>query len=302
MTFSRSLIDVGLIARFELLRAARTWRGLALIILYLVATAAGALMFVGLVWALEKTIASVLGVPGTSRPGAMMGELVADESFRQILMAMVGSEDAVDIVIGEPVLAVFHHWFGQRIVPLLAATTAAEAIAGDLKTRALRFELVRTGRLELVTGRFLGQVLLSGIAILLSSVGVWLVGMLAMVGNDPIELAGSLLMFSGRIWLFALPFIGIGLGVSQLTATPAWARILALVATVGSWILLFVAQYVQTTSVPWLGDLILQVLPQGWIPALWQRGFTPWLAGAACAAWGITAMGMGYLLFRRRNQ
>ena len=300
MNALRSIIDVGLVARFELIRAIRTWRALAMMLLYGIATVGGALIFVGLIFALEQTIASALGVPQTNRPGAMMAELITDDSFRSVVEAMVGKA-SVDNVITQPPLAIFYHWFGFRLVPFLAAVTAAEAVAIDMGTRALRFEALRTGRLELVLGRLVGQVFLAGIAIFASIIGVWAVGMLAMVGNDPLLLASSLGRYGFHVWAVSLPFLGLGIACSQLTASAIWARVLALLLTTLTWVALFTAQYIQTTEWPIVGDIMLQFLPQTWLPSLWRSGWQPWLGMGGLVCWGIAITAIGYAAFHRRK-
>ena len=59
--------------------------------------------------------------------------------------------------------------------------------------------------------------------------------MTQMVGNDPIMLAMGLGVLGLRAWLFGLPFIGLGVAWSQWTASPNWARVLAVgrLATLG---------------------------------------------------------------------
>ena len=217
MTVLASLRDTFEVARFELIRALRTWRAVALTLLFVVATTGAAFVFVGLLWVLEAELASTLGVPTTDRPGAMTGRLMESGELRRMLEAMIGEEDLVDAVLWHPVLALFHLWFCLLLGPFFATTSAAECIAVDNRTRALRFEVLRTGRLELVMGRFIGQVLLTSIAFTAAVLGPWIVGVFFMVGNDPLHLAGSLLWLTPRALAFSLPFVGVGVAASQLT-------------------------------------------------------------------------------------
>ena len=70
--------DTALVARFEIVRAVRTWRALALVVLYLVATAGGARIFVDFLSSLENRLAETLGVPPTDHPGAMTARLLEE--------------------------------------------------------------------------------------------------------------------------------------------------------------------------------------------------------------------------------
>lgn len=300
MTLAGSFRDAWLVARFEVLRAIRTWRALALIVLYLVATAGSAWIFVEFLHVLETAVAETLMVPVTDRPGAMLGELVKGDELRGVIAGMTGDEALVDDVLAWPVLAIFHLWFALLLTPFFAASTAAEAVSIDLSTRALRFEVLRTGRLELAVGRFLGQAALTGLASFVGVLGTWAVGMLGMVGNDPFELFGALCWLTLRAWVFALPFAGFGVAVSQATASPNWARVLAVAGTAGSWIAYGVAlNYVLT---PWgpLCDVVLQVVPQGHMRGLWQP--VGWIgSGLVCGGLALAWVAVGYARFARRD-
>ena len=74
-------------------------------------------------------------------------------------------------------------------VPFLAATAASEAIALDLRSRALRYEALRAGRAEILLGRFAGQLLLAGVAMAASLVGVWTLGVTLSSDPQPLGLA-----------------------------------------------------------------------------------------------------------------
>lgn len=302
MTFAASLRDAVLVARFELLRAIRTWQALAVIVLYLVATAGSTRIFVAILSEFENMIAEQLMVPKTDYPGAMLDHLVKNDEFRSMLGAMIGDDALVAHVLGWPVLAVFHLWLGLVMMPFLATFASAECISVDMRSRALRFELLRTGRLELVTGRFLGQALLVLVASLLSACATLTVGLLFMVNVHPGELFSALVVLGLRSWAYSLPFIGIGVGCSQLTASPAWARVLAIVTTSSTWVLYALSGWLSDEwEVPLVGDVVGQLLPQGWVRLLWEPGLS-WLAATLVfTAMGLAALSAGYARFSRRD-
>ncbi|MFT4624671.1 MAG: ABC-type transport system involved in multi-copper enzyme maturation permease subunit [Myxococcota bacterium] len=298
-----SLRDAWLVAVFEVRRSIRTWRALALIVLYMVATAGAAYLFIEFIGSAEQSIAVALGVPVTETPGAMLDELRESEPFRRGMGAMVGGEDALDALLVWPVLAIFHLWLSFLLVPFFAASASAESIAIDVQSRGLRFEALRTGRLEIVLGRFGGQLLLTGLAAALSIVGVWAVGMMYMVGHTPVGLAVGLVWLGGRAWLFSVPFVGLGVACSQLTASPAWARVMAIAGVAGSWVLYGIARWLVREGEAYavVGDLLLQVLPQGWLRGFWAPGVDWWVSGLVCIALGLVALSLGFLRFTRRD-
>lgn len=294
--------DVGLVASFEVRRAVRTWRALALLVLYAVASAGASWLFTRLVWLMENAVARQLGVAETEVPGAMLGELLASDTWRQLVGALTGSPQLVDAVVRIPPLAMFELWFSFLVVPFFAASASAECLAIDVQSHAIRYEAMRTGRAELVLGRFLGQLALTGVATLVAALVAWGVGVGFMVEDAPAALLGWLLLLAPRAWAFSVPFVAIGVAASQLTASPAWARVLAVGGTAATWVAFGVVRWAEARGhVPLATDVALQLLPQGWLRGLWEPG-VGWLASAtACGALGAVALLGGYARFARRD-
>jgi hypothetical protein len=298
----RSLLDIWLVARFELLRAVRTWRALALLVLYAVASGGAAWLFTRLIGVLEQTVAQQLGVAATQVPGAMLEQLMKSDTWHDVLREMTGSSHLVESLLQVPPLALFHLWSGFLIVPFFAASASAECIALDVASRAIRYEAQRTGRLELVLGRFLGQLVLTALATLAAALAVWVVGMTCMVGNSPLALAGWLLGYAPRLWAFGLPFVAVGVAASQLTASAAWARVLAIGGVALSWVVFGLARWAEAEGrLTILADVALQLLPQGWLRGLWEPGAMWLLSALACAAVSVAVLVGGYLRFSRRD-
>lgn len=293
--------DVALIAWFELFRAVRTWRAVALLVLYAVAAAGAGYLFVQVIGLMEHALAESLGVAATETPGAMVDDLLKSEALLDLLTAMIGSREQVDRLLGVPLVAIFHLWLGFLMVPFFAASASAESIASDLASRALRFELLRTGRLELVLGRFAGQLLLTAVAAAVAAAVIWAVAIGFMAGQQPLGLAGWLGWLSLRTWAFSVPFVGIGIAASQLTASAAWARVLAIGGVAATWVAYGTARWLEDDRFPVVADLLLQVLPQGWIGGMWDPSGGWVVSSVACGALGIAVVGLGYLRFARRD-
>lgn len=297
-----SLRDTLLVARYELLRNLRTWRAIALCALYLTATAGGAYIFTRGLLAMETAAAEVLMVPATEKPGAMTDKLIERGDIEELVGEMVSDDsDVIERLMRWPLLTWFHVWLAMLLIPFVAVTTAAECIAVDMRSRAMRYECVRTGRLEFVFGRMLGQVLLMAAASLLSVTGTWVVGMTAMVGNDPLELAASLLVVTPLVVGLTLPFIGVGVAFSQVTSSPNVARVLGLITTVGSWMVWGLAHQLEDGWAWWFWSPLQYALPHEWMWKLWQP-FPEWgIAVAVLALLGMTFAAVGFPLFHRRD-
>lgn len=294
--------DVLLVGQFEVLRALKTWRALALCALYAVATGGATYVFTRLIGAMENTLAQQLGVATTETPGAMLDTLIKSDMFQEMIASMVGSQDLALRVLDLPILSLFFLWFSFLVTPFFAATAASESIASDVYTRAIRFEALRTGRLELALGRFAGQAALTAVAMIGAGVVAWCVGMQCLRGHTGPDLAFALTWMGFRGWLFGLPFVGLGLAASQWTASAAWARVLAIGLTVGSW-----ASYAMLHWLPdWqpslqaVTDGLVPLYPQAWTATLWEP--TGWIA-AGLSLVGISAanLALGFAVFMRRD-
>jgi hypothetical protein len=300
MTLLASSRDALLVGRFEVLRAIRTWRVLALIIALLAVTLMQTWAFISIIRELESTLADTLGVATTSRPGMMMDQLRQNDEVISILAGMVGSKATVRELLHLPLLAIWELGFGMGVLPLIAAGASAESVAIDVGTRAIRFEALRTGRAEIVAGRFLGQVLLMAIALAVSLAGSWALGLVGMVGHTPWGLAAGMVWVFPRLLVWCVPFIGLGVFTSQLTASPAWARALAIVLLGVTYVIAGVRLMV---GQPWatVGDALAPLLPQTWSADLFQPGFGWLISACCCVGLGVAYAAVGSVRFLRRD-
>jgi hypothetical protein len=299
--FVGSTRDAILVARWWLARALRTRSAVAVLSVYVLTIAGGTWVFTRILLEMERAAARALMVPMTDKPGAMLDTLRERGELMSVLEGLIGDAEQAAWALDLPILSSYAFWLGLAVVPFLAAAAGAETIAPDIRDRSLRFELVRTGRLELILGRFAGQALLVAVGLLCGFAGVWVLAMVAMVEQPPVEQATSLLMFMPRLWVWSLPWLGLGVACSQLTGTVNFARTMALGGVAFGLIGYALLKHELAPRLPWLGDLLLPVMPPTWLRGLWGPGW-PWLTSAAAlAGLAIVAALVTYPLFRRRN-
>ncbi len=296
-----SLRDSLIIARFEVLRAVRSWQAVALVALYVVAIVGGAYLFIEALAELEGALADTMGVARTRWPGPLTESLREGEQIGKMLDFLTGDEEVSKRLRGVPLLAIFVLWEGIGLAPFLAAMSASEAIAGDVRSRAIRFEVQRTGRSELVVGRFLGQLVLIGGATLVAILAVGGLGMALMGQQDPVRLFGSLFGFGLRVVLFSIPFVGVGVSLSAMTTSPAWARVMALALVAGSWILYGVCQIPTEGMQAVVADVITPLLPQSQAGSLWRSGMPGATGALVLLALGVGALAPGLWRFSVRD-
>lgn len=296
-----SLRDAGLIAWFHLRRALRTRSAVVLALANALIAGGGAWFFTRVLLELERAAARTLRVPETKRPGAMLDTLREQDQLSDILRPLVGSDELLEWALQLPVLTPIHFWLALGVMPFLAVALGAETVAPDVRDRSLRYELVRTGRLELLLGRFAGQALLLGLATVVAAGGTWLISATVMVQQPLLAQAASLLGLTPRLWLWALPFLGLGVAASQLTGNVNVARALGLGAALASWIGFGILQSPWGEEHPVLVDLVEPLLPQGWMMDLWGPGLGWWSSGLVLGALGVVFALLAWPVFGRRN-
>ena len=301
MSFWTSLRDTLLVTRAQLARAIRTRSMVVLCMAYVLSCCGGAYMFTRGIHQMEKAAARSLGVPATARPGSMLDVLQERGDIQRILESMLDNPQLVQWALELPILSVFFFWFGLGVIPFLGVTSGADSISPSIRDRSIRFELIRTGRLEVVAGRFLGQAALSFVALLIAALGTWGVALTAMVQQPFLEQGATLLEFSFRLWTWSLPFVGLGVACSQLTESSQWSRVMGLTGVIISWVLFGYTNAEWEGARALLSDVIRPVLPQAQMLGLWQQGLD-WVAPAGLL--GVLSLVLclvPFPLFARRN-
>lgn len=296
-----ALRDIALVARFEVLRAVRTWQALALVLVFLIANVGGAAIFLESLLVMENSVAEQFSLPTVSRPGAMTTRMIESGRVQDMLSFFAGDGEGIDHLVERPLIGVFQQWFGMLFMPFLAATTAAETIAVDVQNRAIRFEALRVARLELVLGRYVGQLVLVLGAATLSVFAVLCFAWFRMAPQPLLPLIAGMMSGGGAAVLFCIPFVGLGMMASQMVGTPGWARVIALVLTTVSWIVPVLPEIDALDSVTFVLDPFVTFFPAYWYENFYQLG-TPWWTGTLmCAAVSLAFTGVGFLFFSRRD-
>jgi len=300
-----SFRDTALVARFELLRSLRNRVAMAIFSLY-------ALLMAGVTWGftrfllgIENAAAQAMRVPQVRRPGAMLESLRNNSpELRNTLAGMFGDDTvaAAWLDMDLHILVLVHLTAGLVVLPFIAAFTCSETIAADLRSRSVRYELLRVGRLEFVFGRFVGQALLMGVGALFSAFGTWAVAVFAMTGTNALTTAWDLIWITPRLLIAALPFVALGITCSQLTRSANLARTLSLGAVAGSWILYGYTQEQISREGGGLGwDLVQQALPQTWLDGVLNFGGSLWSAVGLLSLLSFAYVAIGLAAFMRRD-
>ncbi|MFT5684270.1 MAG: ABC-type transport system involved in multi-copper enzyme maturation permease subunit [Myxococcota bacterium] len=295
--------NILLVAWFDLRESLRSRKALALLVIYLIGAMAATGMFVAILAEIEGAMATSLAVAQTDRPGAMTEALMQSDELLSIISGLVGDEGVARELVSIPPVALFYGWLSLTFVPLLVAFTSAEAISAELASGAARFVIFRAQRLHWAAGKLGGQTMLMATGILLGAVGVWIIGYASLSSFQPGLTALWLAKLSGRACIYGFTFLGLTLGISQVTRSVNGSRALALLAliTLGIGGGLTGAAEIQEYA-PVLISSIHPLFPNAhrldlWRPDLLSRLPATFMLLAMGAAW----FGVGNLIMARRD-
>jgi ABC-type transport system involved in multi-copper enzyme maturation permease subunit len=230
--------DTLITTRHELADAMRSRRAAVVILLFLAILLLSFNGSISVLGRIEQQLAEALALePGGA--GSITQSLWKSERFRRMVDKMVGSNDIVKGLVRLPPLALLYGWLAFSLTPLLVLLTTSTRIAEEVSSGSVRYALFRTSRFSWVLGKFLGQALLVGLAVLLSAAGAWSLARFRIPGTPGLEFALAVLLFAGKSLVLALTFVGLALGCSQLTRSPHVATVISFLA----WIALGVGSF-----------------------------------------------------------
>ena len=295
--------QIRIVAANELADAVRSRRAIVLLFLYLAGSAAACALFVHVLHRIEIRLVETMGLTPSDTPGSATRTLWQSSHFRQILGDLVGDRALARRLLDLPPLAIFYGWLAFTFTPLLVMLLSTPRIAEEVGTASVRFVLFRTSRGSWCGGKYVGQAALLFVALLASALGAWLVGLARMAGFEAGANAWAMLGFAGKAWFFALAYLGLALGVSQLTRSPVIATGLGLVALLGLTVVGAVSAHWQGPGWHRLLDLTLLLTPQGSKLGLWHPDASHLLPSLAfLPVLGLLYFLSGYAVFARRDQ
>ncbi|MEZ4265699.1 MAG: ABC transporter permease subunit [Myxococcota bacterium] len=272
---------IRVVAAYEVERLARSPHGGAVLLLFVS-------LYGWAAYSLRRIVDSVPGGSGVD----------LDSDFAKAVASFVGgavelSPDALtDTFRDHPPLLVAVFALSLMLTPLLAILLSSDQTATDIRTRHLRFLLLRTDRLSLYLGRAVGTLGAFAIAQALATAAVVLALSPSRVGGAD----GALYLLRGyaNVLLLAVPCIALMAALSALTAHAARALMLAMAI----WVVLAIA--VASTGTDF------EFLRFGFPTAGKYRALSDHLGDLAPLlgfqlAYAALALGLGFVAFRRRD-
>ena len=290
------------VARHEWTDSVRSRRTLVVLVLYVAVSLAATAIFVTLLRSIEREFMRALGLKPAAGTGGVTVTVWQSDAFKRVVGDLVRDRDLANALLGMPPLALFFGWLSFTFGPLLVLLTAAGRIAEEVASGSARFVLFRCPRLAWTLGKFGGQALLILCGLVLSAATVTVFGWLRLESCDPAATVFAIFGLALKVWVYCLPFLGLALGISQVTRSPHLATALSFLALMGLGIGGHVAE--QNAAGGWarLWTLAAQLLPFSHQPDLWRQDWAHVLP-AAVVLMGLAGAYLlaGYACLRRRD-
>lgn len=293
---------IGIIARNELADSARSRRVMVMLLLYVLGAMAGTALFISVLQKIEGQLVQSLGLAAPKDAGGVTATLWQSKAFREMLTHLIGDRKLAESLLAVPPLALFYGWLSFAFAPALVMLTSSTRIAEEISTGSVRFVMFRAARSHWCIGKFAGQAVQVLGALLLSAAGAWVIGRFRMHSFEPVATAQYMLLYAVKAWVYALPFLGLALGISQLFTAPNLALAFGFLSLVAVSVLSRVSAWQAGDGWRRAWDVVNALTPGGHRQDLWwgdAAHLVPAIAFLlALAAIYLTA---GYARFARRD-
>ena len=293
---------VWIVARHELADSVRSRRVLVLLLLYLAGSVAGTLLFISILQKVERQLVETLGLAAANNTGSVTATLWKSDWFKGILTTLVGDRERAAALLAIPPLGLFYGWLSLSFAPLLVMLMSSARIAEEIWSGSVRFVLFRASRLHWCLGKFAGQAAQLMLALLISAVGAWCVGLIRMHAFQPLPTAWAMLGFACKAWVYAMAFLGLATAISQVCTAPNLALALGFIAMIAMTALSALARHFTGAGVRRLWDLANALTPGGHRLDLgWGDALHAWPAAVFLLTLSVAYLLAGYAAFARRD-
>ena len=288
------------VARTELTASLRNRRAVVVTLLFIAVAAMTMYGTISAFAVMEREVLSGLKLPVSDNPCSVTTALWKSQPFMRIIGRIVGDSLVFADIKGRHPLLLAYALLLFNIVPFLTLMVSAPRIADDLRSGAVRYWLVRVTRTEWSLGKFVGEAMTVGFAMLAGAVAAWAVVVWRLPAWDGVHLFGGVLDWTARAWVYAFGWLGLFMGLSHIVKSGVKAIALCTLAMLGAaaWspMLSNFSEYL-----PWLDHLDVLV-PQSASSQLWRRSFPVLFQGVAqLVSLSFVYLLLGVAVFSRRD-
>jgi ABC-type transport system involved in multi-copper enzyme maturation permease subunit len=299
----KSLRDALIVARFDLAESLRSRKVLVFLVLYVAAAVAAAVVFTEVLQSVETELAAQLLVARTDRPGSLTQAVMESDELRRVLGRLVRDRDLAATLVTIPPIALLYGWVALTFGPVFVILTSSDTVAAEIATGSARFALSRTHRDAWALGKLLGQAALLAVGVFLGAAGAYITGFVQLASFPLLETAWWMLRYASTSFFYVFAFLGLAVGVSQLTRSVPWSRALGLLAlsAVAALSSALARDDIRERS-PVHVDSLAQLFPASHRLDLWRPDASDFMpAVVVLIALGIGYFALGHVRFVRRD-
>ena len=286
----------------ELADAVRSRRAGVVLLLYIAIAALTMNVFLSGLQRIENQLADTLRISASSTPGAVTRSLWQSERFRRMVGAAVRDDRLVKDLFGTPPEVLVHGALSFFYTPLLVMLLTAHRIAEERASGSARYVLMRVPRLVWVLGKAGGQALLLLASLIAGALAAWTIARFRMPDLQGWGTMAGMIHWSLRSWVFALGFLGLSLGISQVTRMPGLASALGVLSLMVFSVLNALADLFSGPGLRQLWELGRVLSPYPWRTDLWRSSPAEfWPAALMVVGLGVCYVLAGYAAWRRRD-
>ena len=299
----RSLIQVWRVACYEWFDAMRSKRAWVVLVLYLAAAVCNMNWSISLLGKMESQLADVLMLPPQEQTGVVSTALWKSKPYQKIVKSLAKDDLVYADIVGRHPVELIYAWFAFFYAPLLVVLVAGNRVADDLGSGSVRYMLFRVSRACWTFGKFVGQLLMIGLALAVSGLGAYAVAKYRLSGSGAPDMFFALMRWSFRAWIYSFAYLGVALGLSHLTKSGSKATVFGILAVALFFVVSIICRFLATDA-GWRSYLpvLMDFIPQGHELAMWRNGAAPFLTGSFwLLTLGVCYLTVGYAVFKKRD-
>lgn len=297
-----SLFQIWRITCYEWFTAIRSRRAIVVLLLFMAASVCTMNLTINGLQKMERELVKILQLPETEEVGVVSKTLWKSKPFQRMMKGIVKDKSVYQDIIGKHPVELMYALLVFFYTPLLVVLVSSNRISDDIGSGSIRYIAFRSSRFAWSFGKLLGQAGMIGLALLLSGIGAWIVAVLRLheVG---LPLLVNIFGWSVRSWIYALPFLGLCMGLSHLTRSGSKSTIFGILA-ISVFFLLTILHKAFEHSEGWRSAFvyIATFIPESHVGLLWRSDLQYVAIGTL---WMLTLTlcyhFSCYMIFRRRD-
>ncbi|MFC1498709.1 ABC transporter permease [Verrucomicrobiota bacterium] len=299
LTFLRSVF---IVARNELKDAVRSRRVAILLILYLAGAMLASNGIISMLHRVEIELTKALAVTPSATTGVVTDILWKSDAFRNTIIHLVGDKKTAMELLSIPPVALIYAWLAFTFTPFFIIISSSGRIAEEVRHGSVRFVLTRTSRYAWCLGKFMGQAMEIVIPLILSAIGVWCIARFRLTHINNAALISATMIYAWKVWVYLLAFIGLALGISQITRSVNIAISISFIIWIAMVILHAFAKRYAGPGIQQLWQLVEMITPTGHKLNLWRTDMAHVLQACTyLVTLAFTYLFFGFIVFNKRD-